>query len=66
MDDACYAAFYFNPSDAADIYNVISKAFLQPTEMEKKVEAGVKLSKEFPNWEKVADMYMHEIKALLN
>lgn len=58
------AAYYFDPLSATHIVEVIEKAFANPTERMAKIVTGKERVRTFPNWEKVAEMYVNELKKL--
>lgn len=58
------AAFYFDPYNAEDIYNTITAAFINISQIQKKVEIGLKRSKLFPDWEEVCKTYITKLKEM--
>jgi len=57
--DVCgEAAFYFDPLSAGQILEVIESGFNDPDRLQHTLDAGYKRVSEFPDWNKVADMYL--------
>ena len=52
------AGYYFDPLDAQHMLDVIDSAFQNEEEMTERVKKGKKRVTEFPNWNKVARMYL--------
>jgi glycosyltransferase involved in cell wall biosynthesis len=64
--DVCAeAAFYFNPLDGNDILKTIQYGFNNPDILEEKIEKGYLRSLSYPDWSKVADMYINGLKSLV-
>ncbi|MBX2819438.1 MAG: glycosyltransferase [Rhodothermaceae bacterium] len=57
--DVCgEAAFYFDPLSAGQILEVIESGFNDPDRLQHTLDAGYTRVSEFPDWNKVADMYL--------
>ena len=57
--DVCgEAAFYFDPLSAGQILEVIESGFNDPDRLQHTLDAGYNRVSEFPDWNKVADMYL--------
>jgi glycosyltransferase involved in cell wall biosynthesis len=59
------AAWYFDPLDAHSIVSVLQDAFSRPQAMKKRIEVGKERSATFPDWPKVADMYISYLTTLV-
>ena len=47
------AAFYFNPFNAENIFNVISSAFNKHDEMQKRIKYGTDIIKSLDSWDAI-------------
>ena len=63
--DVCAdCAYYFDPMSAASIYNAIEDAYKNRNLMEIKLNTGFERVNNFPDWNKVADLYIEQLRKL--
>jgi glycosyltransferase involved in cell wall biosynthesis len=63
--DVCAdCAYYFDPMSAASIYNAIEDAYKNRNLMEIKLNKGFERVNNFPDWNKVADLYIEQLRKL--